>query len=205
MVKSIFPIPLGIYDLEKSLNKSEHKYFSDLKLRKNTGNYASIDTHILENKKMNRLKKFFLESLKDYSLLTYNFKNDVELYITQSWLNLSEPKDYHHRHRHPNSILSGVFYINVDDEKDRIYFYQDSADSIYRGNVFSFEEKDFNDFNSASWWMPSITGRLYIFPSGLQHDVPFNNDRIKNRTSLSFNTFVKGNIGVDRVLTGLKL
>jgi uncharacterized protein (TIGR02466 family) len=203
MIQSIFPIPLGFYELEKPLNKSEHKYFSSLELHRNQGNFCSVDRQILENKKMNRLKKFFINSLKDYASDTYDFKNDVELYITQSWINLSEPKDYHHQHSHPNSILSGVFYIDVDDEKDKINFFQNSINDLFRGNAFSFEHSNFNDFNSQTWWMPSITGRLYIFPSGLPHDVSPNKDRTKNRTSLSFNTFVKGTLGKNNNSTEL--
>lgn len=203
MIQSIFPVPIGIYELEKSLYKSEHKYFSSLELAKNEGNNVSLRVDVLENKKMNRLKKFFTDSLKDYSKQTYDFKTDVEFYITQSWINLSEPKDYHHKHQHPNSILSGVFYIDADEEKDRIQFCQSA--SISRGNSFSWDSNEYNNFNSDVWWMPSIIGRLYIFPSGLEHDVPIIEERTKNRTSLSFNTFIKGKIGSDVSKTGLIL
>ena len=203
MIQSIFPVPIGIYDLEKPLNKSEHKYFSGLELSRNVGNNVSISVDVLENKKMNRLKKFCKASLKDYSKQTYDFKTDVEFYITQSWINLSEPKDYHHKHKHPNSILSGVFFIDADEEKDRIQFWQSS--SISRGNSFSWDSNEYNSFNSDVWWMPSIIGRLYIFPSGLEHDVPIIEERIKNRTSLSFNSFTKGKMGSDVGKTGLIL
>jgi hypothetical protein len=36
----------------------------------------------------------------------------VTPYITQSWLNYTETNQYHHKHEHPNSLVSGVFYVN---------------------------------------------------------------------------------------------
>lgn len=206
MIQSVFPIPLGIYSLEKPLYKSELKYFNSLDVsKKNVGNHISVAGHILEDKKMNRLKKFFIDSLKDYASHTYDFKDDVELYITQSWVNISKPEEYHHKHKHPNSMVSGVFYIDADDEKDIIQFWQCSESNISRGNAYNFNFNDFNDFNSDVWWMPSITGRLYLFPSGLKHDVPVVKGRTKDRISLSFNTFLKGTLGSDFYKTELIL
>ena len=46
---AIFSTPIGIYDLEKKLNKSELKYFSSIELSKNIRNLISIDGYILKN------------------------------------------------------------------------------------------------------------------------------------------------------------
>ena len=203
MIQSLFPIPIGLYDLDKSFIKSELNYFDSLELRNSLTNKISIDSNILTDKKMNRIEKFCNNSIKDYIKNTYDLEEDVKLYITQSWLNLTLPSEFHHRHSHPNSIVSGVLFIDVDEEKDKIQFYNNSL--LYRGGAFHFDCISNNDFNSESWWMPSITGRLYIFPSGLQHDVPADNTREKERVSLSFNTFLTGNIGDEIQMTKLVL
>jgi hypothetical protein len=49
-------------------------------------------------------------------------KNNIELYITQSWLNYTEENQYHHRHEHPNSVVSGVLYFD-SDKKDMIKYF----------------------------------------------------------------------------------
>jgi uncharacterized protein (TIGR02466 family) len=201
VIQPIFPIPLGVYDLEREFDNSEIEYFNSLKLSENKHNHISIDGYVLKNKKMKYLNKFLLDSLKDYTKHTYDFKSDIELYITQSWINSSKPKEYHHKHSHSNSIISGVFYIETDNEKDRIQFSKDI--SIYREGVFDFECCNDNDFNSEIRWFPAITKRLYLFPSGLEHDVPIIESRTKIRRSLSFNTFVKGTIGYDDKKTEL--
>ena len=70
--------------------------------------------------------------------------------------------------------------------------------------IFPFK-KVLNDRLVLFFVLSSIIGRLYIFPSGLEHDVPIIEERTKNRTSLSFNTFLKGKIGSDVGKTGLIL
>ena len=150
---------------------------------------------------MNRLEKFCKDSLKDYVEHTYALKEDSDLYITESWFNLTLPNQSHHKHIHPNSIVSGVLYIDVDDKKDVIQFWNYSL--LYRYGTFDFGTHKINDFNSEMWWMPAITGRLYLFPSGLRHSVPVNKDREKDRLSMSFNTFIKGNLGKDGYKTKL--
>ena len=47
----------------------------------------------------------------------------IEIYITISWINYTETNQYHHAHSHPNSVISGVYYIETD-ESDTITFFQ---------------------------------------------------------------------------------
>jgi ectoine hydroxylase-related dioxygenase (phytanoyl-CoA dioxygenase family) len=69
---------------------------------------------------------------------------------------------------------------------------------------FKFDIKEWNSFNSSSWWFPVKTGDIVIFPSSLIHSVETkqgNNTRI----SLAFNVFIKGTIGINNSLTELHL
>jgi hypothetical protein len=78
-----------------------------------------------------------------------------------------------------------------------IYFYKDSYERIF------IPAKEFNLFNSTSWWFETGTNDLVLFPSNLTHMV----EKVvgKERISLSFNTFLKGYIGEDIELTGLHI
>jgi uncharacterized protein (TIGR02466 family) len=122
--------------------------------------------------------------------------NPVEAYVTQSWLNYTQPREFHHKHEHPNSYLSGVLYINADPEKDKIYFYK----SGYKRIMLPTER--FNQFNSESWWFSVGTCDMVIFPSYLTHMVEQTESK-DTRISLSFNTFLKGYIGAEESLTAL--
>jgi len=136
--------------------------------------------------------------LSDYLKEIYAPKNDVTLRFTQSWANYTEPGQYHHKHEHPNSFLSGVLYINADPTKDKIYFYKNGYQQI------KLPTENFNLYNSDSWWFEVATCDLLLFPSSLTHMVETTKSD-QTRISISFNTFPKGYVGGDLDLTGLHL
>jgi len=126
-------------------------------------------------------------------------KNNVELYITQSWLNYTKENQYHHLHAHPNSVVSGVLYFDCDKNNDKISF------TNPRPYVQIKPEIDkYNIWNSETWWFPVETGQLVMFPSSTVHKVELKKGN-NIRTSLAFNTFYKGTIGSDHGLTELIL
>ena len=60
-------------------------------------------------------------------------------------------------------------------------------------NNFEIEPDRFNYFNSNTWDVPVEPGKLILFPSYLEHSVPVVKENV-TRISLSFNTFIVGNI-----------
>ena len=193
---SLFPTAVTFFQYE-GITEKETKFLVEQKTRSNTGNTTSIDNNILKNKEMKKLKQFIEKCLKEYFQNIYMPKNNVEPYITQSWCNYTKEGQYHHKHAHPNSFISGVFYVQADKTKDKIYFYKDGYQQI------KIPAKEYNPFNSDSWWFQTRTNDLILFPSNLTHMV----EKVvgKERISLSFNTFLKGCIGKDRDLTELHL
>ena len=193
---SLFPTAVTFFQYE-GITKKETKFLVEQETRSNQGNTTSIDNNILENKEMKKLKQFIEKSLKEYFQNIYVPKNNVEPYVTQSWCNYTKEGQFHHKHAHPNSFVSGVFYVQADKTKDKIYFYKDWYKQI------QIPAKEYNTFNSESWWFETNTNDLVIFPSNLTHMV----EKVvgKERISLSFNTFLKGYIGEDLELTGLHL
>ena len=193
---SLFPTAVTFFEYE-GITEKEIKFLTKQETRGNTGNTSSIDSYILENKEMKKLKQFIEKSLKQYFQNIYVPKNNVEPYITQSWCNYTKEGQFHHKHAHPNSFVSGVFYVQADRTKDKIYFYKDDYQQI------KVPAKNYNPFNSDSWWFETGTNDLVLFPSNLTHMV----EKVvgKERISLSFNTFLKGYIGEDLELTGLHI
>ena len=128
-------------------------------------------------------------------------KDENEIYITQSWANKSKSEQFHPRHRHPNSIISGVLFLNQDEEDELppIRFHR-TIDMFPL--EFAFDE--LNEFNAGSRWFKPVQGRLILFPSLLDHDVETNKSS-KERTTLSFNTFVRGVIGNTSQLSEVEL
>ena len=119
-------------------------------------------------------------------------------FITQSWLNYTEPGQSHHKHAHPNSVISGVLYINADQNTDKIFFFRQIFEQIKPAI------RETNVFNSESWNAPVKTGQVVLFPSHLLHMVE-TKEGDNTRVSLAFNTFLKGVIGEEIDLAELKL
>jgi len=196
MIHPLFPTPVGMYSLDRELSENELAFIKDAERRENQGNTISVDRNILESKKLKNLRFFIEEKLDEYFRETYDPKNDVNLKITQSWCNYTEPGQYHHKHAHPNSFISGVFYVQADFDVDRIFFYKDDYQQL------KLPPNTWNHWNSESWWFEAGTGGLVLFPSGLTHMVP-NTTSANTRISLSFNTFFEGIVGDAEQMTGL--
>ncbi len=199
-INSIFPTPIYVSKLNRKLKPLELNFVDKSKKNfyKNSGNITSKNNYILNEKPFANIKKELELKVKDYFEKVICPVNTVIPYITQSWLNYTETNQFHHKHAHPNSIVSGVFYINCHETLDKIKFFNESYKTIKP------EIKDWNLWNSESWWFPVKTGDIIMFPSSLPHAVE-NKEGTNTRISLAFNVFIKGKIGINEELTELIL
>tara|TARA_R100000656_G_scaffold107464_1_gene79616 strand:+ start:437 stop:1039 length:603 start_codon:yes stop_codon:yes gene_type:complete len=193
---SLFPSVLQITHYDYLITK-ELKYLSKIKYKKNltNNNYQSDDTYILDNKNLSEIKKFCQNSLDSYTEKV--IKTKQKLHITQSWINRNPKNIAHHQHRHPNSILSGVFFFNCVDESPPIVFKKTAQEK------FEFDMDSYDLLNSSTFAIKPILKQLLIFPSNLEHQVPMNAVK-SERVSLSFNTFAD-RIGSKKHLTFLNI
>ena len=187
--------------MNRAFTKKELQFVKEQKNHtyKNTGNFTTYDSYILNKKEFKNIKKFLEKCCKDYLEKIICSKNNISLYITQSWLNYTEESQYHHKHEHPNSVVSGVLYLDADVKNDKIVF-----SHPIRYQQIQVDVDRFNAWNSDSWYVPVKTGELFMFPSSLSHQVIVkkgNNTRI----SLAFNTFYKGTMGSKDRLFELKI
>ena len=197
-VNQLFPTPVTFAKLPRKFTAEELAFVQKCSqnITKNTGNTTSVDRYVLNDPAMTDLKSF-VQFYVNYFMSNIEAPyNPVEAYVTQSWLNYTKPGEYHHKHEHPNSYLSGVLYINADPQKDKIYFYKNGYKRI------SLPTNNYNLFNSESWWFNVGTCDLVVFPSYLSHMVEQTESK-DTRISLSFNTFLKGYIGEEDSLTSL--
>jgi len=199
-INGIFPTPIYISKLNRELTPLELKFVDKNKkdFYKNDGNITSNNNYILNEKPFANIKKELNLRVQDYFDKIVSPANNITPYITQSWLNYTETNQYHHKHAHPNSLVSGVFYINCHEEHDKIKFFKDNYKTI------KLEVKDWNLWNSETWWFTVKTGDVILFPSSLTHMVETKQGD-NTRISLAFNVFIKGTIGNNKQLTELIL
>lgn len=167
-------------------------------VNKNVGNTTSENRYVLNDPALRSLKTYIQTGIDHYVNQVIIPKNSVEFYITQSWLNYTNTGEHHHRHEHPNSIISGVYYINAEPQNDKIHFHKNDYKQI------CIPAKEFNIFNSEAWWFPVESGKLIIFPSHLTHVVE-QTVSTSTRISLAFNVFARGSLGDEGELTALTI
>jgi uncharacterized protein (TIGR02466 family) len=203
IINNIFPTPIYTTKIDRGFTKQELQFVKQQKKHctNNQGNINTKDNYILNRKEFKNIKKFLDKHCKNYLDTVICPKNNIEIYITQSWLNYTEANQYHHRHEHPNSVVSGVFYFDSDIKNDKILFSHSRGYQQIRPTI---DKTKFNVWNSETWFFPVETGNLFMFPSSTTHQVETKKG-INTRISLAFNTFYKGSIGSDIELTELIL
>lgn len=201
VIQGIFPLPVYLTNLNRNFSKSELAFFK--KNRKTTyrneGNTTSNDNYVLYKPPLKKLKQQLDHHIISFFEKVYSPRDPITPYITQSWINYTDEKEHHHAHEHPNSLVSGVLYLDADINFDGIKFYKKD-----RYATLKFTSKEYNTFNSDTWSFPVETGDLILFPSFLTHGVTIKKGK-NTRMSLAFNVFIRGLLGNNKELTELKL
>ena len=204
MIKSeihgIFPVPLYKSKLSRKFTKTELHFIEKMraKSKPNMGNTTSSDSYILNRRSFSILKKEIELFIEDYFAKIIFPPKGIFPYITQSLLNYTEINEHHHPHHHQNSYLSGILYIAADKDYDNVTF----GHNDYR--QISIHPTQGNEFNSFLVNFPVETGEILMFPANLMHKVTMKKGK-NSRISLSFNVFIKGNLGQVENLNELKL
>ena len=193
----LFPTPLLIVPYEESINK-ELAYLKTISYREQqqNGNFRSDDSYLLRNEELKNIKNFLGEAVDKFTKNVLQSKQ--RLVITQCWANRNPKGSKHHEHVHPNSIISGVMYFQINEKLPPIQFSKANQDGM------KLDPIKYNHVNSESFMLPCKPGELILFPSSLKHSVPINQGD-KDRISISFNTFSIDAIGSEQALTHLDI
>ena len=193
----LFPTPLLIVPYEEPIDK-ELAYLKTISYREQqqNGNYRSDDSYLLRKEELKNIKNFLGEAVDKFTKNVLQSKQ--RLVITQCWANRNPKGSKHHEHVHPNSIISGVMYFQINEKLPPIQFSKANQDGM------KLEPIKYNYVNSESFMLPCKPGELILFPSSLKHSVPINQGD-EDRISVSFNTFSIDTIGSEQALTHLDI
>jgi len=197
----LFPYPVMICAENYRFTSSEKKYVSELEMIDNAGNSMSKNDKVLDSKELSNLKQFIDEEIFVFKKKFLQMKDENEIYITQSWVNISNPDQFHPKHKHPNSVISGVMFFDENDDESLppIRFHR-----TLEMFPLEFEFDNLNESNAGCRSFETVQGSLILFPSLLEHDVEKNRSA-RVRTSISFNTYVRGVVGDGRKLTEVNI
>jgi len=201
LLLKLFPTPVAVFDF-KSLSEEETSTIvntpSGNTKKTYLENVSSNDKNILKNEKLKRLREAIQTCIDRY-------KNEVmscdeELYMTNSWVNFLPPQQKHPMHYHSNSIVSGVYYIKTDEKTPDLELEHPNT-NLWR---LTWKRKKFNHENNLSTFVKARNNRLVLFPSTVWHSVNKNLSS-ETRISISFNTFLRGNLDSNDYLAELPL
>ena len=195
-IDTLFSFPVLSTTINYRFDKGEEEFLLDTEFESNELNSISKDRNVLNNNELRSLRRWLLEHLSNYTYNILQYKN-IDPYITQSWVNRTNLNESHHTHNHVNCFISGVFFISEGDSNIRL---------IRKDDMFpvSPQIKEYNLLNSGSWDYATEKGRLLLFPSTVNHCVR-TQFLDKPRYSLSFNTWVRGELGNENNYNYLKL
>jgi uncharacterized protein (TIGR02466 family) len=165
------------------------------------GSYT-VNKRVLDLVELKNLREKIQSHIDHFMYEVLDCDNQLSFEIQNSWVNQHNKNDFAGSHRHSNSIISGVYYPEVDDQSGAIVFQKDKSyynlwtDTIEIG--FNYQKHNRQDklnvFNADAWGIYPQPGDIVLFPSLLYHSVTENHSN-NVRYSLAFNVFPKGDFG----------
>ena len=164
---SIFPTPIIRDNIH--IDPSVRNSLNSLPMRENNPNYSSLyglfseDTFVLNKPQCASLKeailKYAARIMKDQLCIACS-----EVQITQSWVSLKRPGGIHDKHRHTNSILSGVFYYDDIEDYSPIRFWREKLSNTYQIELEIDQQKSENSiFSWDFYWIKPKKNDVVFF------------------------------------------
>ena len=170
----------------------------NLEYDKNVSNLKSLDNvHYYHNE----LYKWFEKCLEE--VRQKHYVDSIKLEIIATWANKTNKLSKHHRHFHPNSIVSAVFYLTSHDSSFTVFDIDNPWSEQDKHGLYITKPQSDLPFSIKSKVRPE-KGKLLIFPSSIWHSTTPLLDN-NARYSLSFNTYFSGIIGSGAESTYLEI
>jgi uncharacterized protein (TIGR02466 family) len=135
------------------------------------------------NLEIGNLVDAVIENLKPMHT-EFGLKEDYRMQLGNLWININNKSSFNRPHRHPESTVSGVYYVSVPKDSGNIVFNHPAVVQSYHINASTL--KNTNSINASTWHLTPESGLLIMFPSWLEHYVePSNSD--EDRISIAFN------------------
>lgn len=159
---------------------------------KNDNGFISKNYHLLEDAGYINLKKEIMNNVRTYMFDILRIKKSYSLHMTTSWANKHNPGDFSQEHNHNNSIISGIYYTDVDENSGDLIFANPFANF---GLTLELQLENYGQFNASEARITPKNGDLILFPSSLKHKVDKNRSS-NDRFSIAFNVMAKGSYGI---------
>ena len=119
-----------------------------------------------------------------------HYSKDFVLKVTSMWSIINPPGNGNRAHCHPNSLWSGVYYVQAPENCGNIEFTDPRTALVMNQPKYETKKKRPRDCWTKANYKP-LPGRMFIFPAWLYHSVASNvskeTGRAGDRIIVSFN------------------
>lgn len=181
-------LKMDLKDLKKEISQIQKadyngQKWSKIHYKNGFTSYGSWDQlQRLSSTFANLEKKINSHVFKFAKILDFNIEK-TSLKMNSIWVNIMPEGALHTAHIHPQSVISGTYYVDVPAKASAIKF-EDPRLGCFM-NTPSVISKA-NKTNIRFFSLQPKAGELVLFESWLKHEVPFNQSK-KPRISVSFN------------------
>jgi len=157
-------------------------------INSNRGGWQSNNLIFGDNKFKKPFNILFEIVKKEVNIFFKQLSFSGKLKISNIWINVNSQNNFNILHHHPNSIISGVYYLKVPLNSGKLVFLHPSYQTfMYDWN--NCNTNGFNHYNSSKFEIEPKKDFLILFPSWLNHYVEPNNNK-DLRISISFNMII---------------
>ena len=194
MITELFAVP--VY-MQGGLNiDGVSDYLQTLKERRvgSDNGFCTIDQQILNHEQLHPLRYQILQHIKAY-ILELKVPETNEFYINCSWGMRHEKGDWAHPHKHHNSLISGIVYIDCDEKSGSLNFHKDWK-TLFPPEISPLFTET-NSYNTTGASIIPEKGQIILFPAHLDHSVS-ECESDDTRRCIAFNSFIRGVINDNR-------
>ena len=186
-VINISPTPIYyIPNTEYNISEEELNVINSIPMITNKFCELSESVHVLDLEGLSGIKKLCQYHVDQFTKEVCKIRQDF--YIQTSWVTKKYKSQFHQLHTHPNSIMSGIFYIDVTRDMGPLTFKNENF--LTKKFDFAYDYEEWNAINSSTYSLNVTSNSIVIFPSWLNHSVEENQSDTP-RISIAFNVFVK--------------
>ena len=136
--------------------------------------WYSTDKYILNKPEAKPLYNMIMAELHLYIRDVLKVKDNVKFEMTNSWVVKHEPGDWGQAHIHTNCLLSGVYYLQTNEESGQLVFRKNTNYINLFPTAIDIEFDEFLLYNSRCWSFQPKNNQVFFFPSHLLHSIDEN-------------------------------
>lgn len=196
-VHNLFPTPLFVHDgIETTEEQRDFVYNTEWYRPEADNGWLSSNHYLLDEDVMKTFKTKIMDCIKLFAHNEIALPEQMTLRMTNSWAVKHTQGDWAQMHVHTNSVFSGVYYMDTNNDTGNISFQRNTDNHVLPMTSRPGEYTKRNDLNSDVYNVEAINDRVVLFPSNLLHGVRPNKSEW-DRYSIAFNFFPVGHWGRD--------